>query len=807
MNKSLFLLLTLSWAVAARAQQGGMPAQQGGMSTQQGSALTATDYAHAETLLSYGTEPLVDNGPARPNWMAGDKFWYRTLTAQGSEFILVNPAKGTRSPAFDQQKLAVSLSTATGQTISGNHLPFQQIRFSADGKYVSFHAAGKNWNCDLHDYSCVADTSQSGGSDEPVGSGGAGSRGFNEELSPDGKKAAFIKEYNLWVRDVATGKETQLTTDGVKDFGYATDNAGWRHSDRPILAWSPDSRKIATFQQDQRNAGDMYLVTTNVGHPVLHAWKYPLPGDKDIATIQRVIIEVDVPKVIRLQLAPDPHRGTLSDDISSGGGFDDVNWSEDGTQLAFVSTSRDHKDEKVRIADAATGVVREVFEEKVATQYESGRAAIDWRYLPKSNEIIWYSERDNWGHLYLYDAGTGKLKNQITKGDWVVSRLVKVDEKKRLLYFMATGRESENPYFGQLYCIGFDGSHSELLTPEAGNHSIGFSPSEDYFMDTWSKPDVAPVRVLRNKDGKQIVALEKTDISRLAATGWKPPIPFSVKAHDGVTDIYGLLFTPEKLDPTRKYPIIDYIYPGPQGGSVGSWNFAASRGDNQALAELGFIVVEIEGTSNPYRSKSYHDMNYGNMSENTLPDQIAGIRQLVQRYAYIDSNRVGIWGHSGGGFATAGAMFRYPDFFKVGISESGNHDNRNYEDDWGERYDGLLANSDYEAQANQNYAKNLKGKLLLAHGLMDDNVPPSNTLLVVDALEKANKDFDLVVFPNSPHGYGPFGSYMMRRRWDYFVRNLAGLAPPQEYLLKMKPDPRNEGTGGGGGGGRRRGPE
>jgi dipeptidyl aminopeptidase/acylaminoacyl peptidase len=528
-----------------------------------------------------------------------------------------------------------------------------------------------------------------------------------------------------------------------------------------------------------------------------------LPGDKEVAMIQRVIINIDTPKVIRLQVAPDPHRATLSDDISSGGSLDDVDWNADATQLAFVSTSRDHKQEKFRIADAATGAVREVFEETVPTQYESGRRTIDWRYLAKSNEIIWYSERDNWGHLYLYDATTGQLKHQITKGDWLVSSLVKVDEKNRMLYFTVAGREPENPYFNQLYRIDFDGKRPELLTPEAGTHNITFSPSEDYFIDTYSKPDVPPVSVLRNPEGKVIVTLEKTDVSRLVATGWKPPIPFSVKAHDGTTDIYGLLFTPEKLDPNRKYPIVDYIYPGPQGGSVGTWSFAASRNDNQALAELGFIVVAIEGTSNPYRSKSFHDMSYGNMADNTLPDQVGGIRQLAQRYSYIDTNRVGIWGHSGGGFATAGAMFRYPDFFKVGISESGNHDNRNYEDDWGERYDGLAANSNYEAQANEMYAKNLKGKLLLAHGLMDNNVPPSNTMLVVDALVKANKDFDLVVFPNSPHGYGPFAPYMMRRRWDYFVKNLAGMVPPMEFELKMKQDPRNAGTGGGASGGRR----
>ncbi len=398
-----------------------------------------------------------------------------------------------------------------------------------------------------------------------------------------------------------------------------------------------------------------------------------------------MIIEVDTPKVIFIQVPPDPHRASLSDDIASSGTFDDVDWSADGSQLAFVSTSRDHKQEKFRIADAATGAVREVFTESVPTQYESGWETINWKYLPSSKEIVWFSERNNWGHLYLYDASTGKLKNPITQGDWVVTRLLKVDEKNRLLYFIVDGRQPENPYFSQLYRIGMDGKHLTLLTPEPGNHQVVLSPSKNYFIDSYSKPDLAPVTVLRSMDGKLLAILEKTDISRLAAAGWKPPIPFSVKARDGQTDIYGLLFTPTHLDPNKKYPIIDYIYPGPQGGSVGTWSFVSSHGDNQALAELGFIVMALEGTSNPLRSKSFHDMSYGNMAENTLPDQITGIRQLAGRYAYIDTSRVGIWGHSGGGFATAAAMFRYPDFFKVGISESGNHDNRNYEDDWGER--------------------------------------------------------------------------------------------------------------------------
>ena len=775
MNKYLLTATAFALALSANAQQSGQ--------------VTATDYQHAESFLSFNTEPLIDRAGIKLNWLPGNKLWYRVNTAQGSEFILVDPVKKTRSTAFDALKLANALSAAGGQTYNASKLPFQSINYSADGKSVLFTADAKKWAYNPQTNQLTADTSKI----QPIKperlTGRAARGGGNEAISPDGKRAVFIKDYNLWVRDVATGQQTQLTTDGVKDFGYATDNAGWTTSDRPIVSWSPDSKKVATFQQDQRNASDMYLVTTNVGKPTLKAWKYPLPGDKEIITIQRVIIDVDNAKVIRFNIPPDPHRATLSDDIASSGSFDDADWKADGTEFAFVSTSRDHKNEKFRIANAATGAVRDVFEETVKTQYESGWGAINWRYLPASKEIIWFSERDNWGHLYLYDATTGKLKNQITKGNFVVTKLLKVDEKNRLLYFAAGGREPGNPYFSHFYKIGFNGKGLTLLTPEDGNHSVSFSPDENYFVDTYSQPNVAPVTVLRDMKGKLLVTLEKTDISRLVATGWKAPIPVKVKAADKTTDIYGLVFTPTKMVAGKKYPVIDYIYPGPQGGGVGSWSFAASRGDNQALAELGFIVVVIEGTSNPLRSKSFHDMSYGNMAENTLPDQITAIKQLSVQYP-IDTAKVGIWGHSGGGFATATAMFRYPDFFKVGISESGNHENRNYEDDWGERYNGLVENANYDAQANQNYAKNLKGKLMLAHGMMDNNVPPYNTLLVVEALEKANKSFDLVIFPNSQHGYGQYSYYMMRRRWDYFVKNLLGAEPPYDYQIKPRPSQR-----------------
>ncbi len=716
-------LVIVSCSLAAIAQQG---------------AVTAADYARAEKMLGFATAPFVDRAGARPTYLPDGRFWYRVLTPTGGEYVLINPADGSRKIGTTMAEIGVTA---------------------------------------------------------PAGGGGRFG-GSNAVRSPDGKKEVFIKDWNLWLRDVESKKETQLTTDGVKDFGYATDNAGWTHSDRAIVLWSPDSKKVATFQQDQRHVSDMYLVTTNVGAPKLEAWKYPLPQDNEIIKIHRVIIEVDNAKTIRLKTAPDDRRSTLCDDISCAGSFDDNEWSADAKTLAFVSSSRDHKEAKLRVADAATGQVREVMEEVVATQYESGQGAVNWKYLPATKEVIWYSERDDWGHLYLYDLTTGKLKNQITKGNFVVTRLIKMDESARVLYFEANGREpGRDPYFTHFYRINFDGTGLALLTPEDGNHQVAISPDGKYFVDNFSKMDVPNVAVLRDMTGKLVADLEKADVSRLAATGWKPVKPITVKSADGKWDLYGVMFTPTNLDPKKKYPVINYIYPGPQGGGVGPRSFNASRSDHQALAELGFVVVIIDGSCNPDRSKSFHDACYGNMADNTLNDQIAGLKELAAKNTFMDLTRVGVWGHSGGGFATAAAMFRFPDFYKVGISESGNHDNRNYEDDWGERYIGLMKNdanwkSNYEDQANQNFAKNLKGKLLLAHGGMDDNVPPYNTYLVVDALIKANKDFDLLVLPNARHGYGGDSYYMMRRRWDYFVKNLLGVDPPKEYRIVPKPDPR-----------------
>jgi dipeptidyl-peptidase-4 len=755
-------------------------------------SLTTADYAHAEKFMGYNTAPLVFGAGVRPAFVAEtDRFWYRVTRENGAEFVLVDPAKGTKAPAFDHAKLAAALSSVAGTTYEAGKLPFQTVEFSADGGSITVTAAGKNFQCALDGSKCtaVAGTGRAGG-----GRGRA-----LDSPSPDKKKTAFLRDYNLWVRDIASGKETQLTTDGVKDYGYATDNAGWTKSERPVLLWSPDSKKIATYQQDQRGVGEMYLVNTTVGHPRLEAWKYPLPGDDVVTMIRRVIVDVDNKKVTSLNIAPDQHRSTLCDDVSCRSGeWEDVQWSPDASKLAFVSTSRDHKLARLREADATTGTVREITEEAVETQFESGDGKSNWKALYGTDEYLWYSEKSGYGHLYLGDSKTGKIKGGVTSGDWIVRQVVRVDEKARVIYFLGAGREKgRDPYFTHLYRVGFDGKGLTLLTPENANHDITMSPSGRYFVDSYSTPDTPPVAVVRDAEGKLISTLEKADISKLRATGWKPPVPIVVKARDGVTDVYGLLFVPTNLNPQKKYPIVNHIYPGPQAGSVGSRSFAASRGDAQALAELGFVVIEIDGMGNPTRSKKFHDAYYANMGDNTLPDQITGMKQVAQRFPYIDIDRAGIYGHSGGGYAAADAMFRYPDFFKVGISEAGNHDNRDYEDDWGERYQGLLkrntdGTTNYDDQANQNLAKNLKGHLLLAHGTMDNNVPPYNTLLVVNELIKANKDFDLIMLPNRGHGFGN-EPYMIRRRWDYFVRYLLEAEPPKGYELKT-PDPVGRGA-------------
>ncbi|MBW3655333.1 MAG: S9 family peptidase, partial [Gemmatimonadetes bacterium] len=674
---------------------------------QQTRQLTAQDYARAERFLGANTAPLVSGTAGRPTWLEDGRFWYRATTPGGSAFFVVDPARRTREALFDPTRLASALAAVSGRPVQANQIP--PFELAKDSRSITVRAQNREWSCDLQAYTCAPADSSAAAPGAPE----------NSSVSPDGRRAAFIRDFNLWEKDLATGVETQLTTGGVRDFGYATNNAGWVHGDDPVLTWSPDSRQIATFQHDGRGVSDMYLVSTNVGAPRLEAWKYPLPGDSVIFRIHRVIVSRGAdgrPRVVRLNMPPDQHRSTVSDHVQcSGGTLCDLQWYPDGSHVAFVSSSRDHKTAWFRVANAQTGEVRTLFEERSQTQL--GDASFNealWRVLPKSNELIWWSQRDDWTHLYLYDLATGRLKNRITTGEGNVMDIVRVDEASRTIYFMAQGREQgRDPYFQHLYRVGFDGRGLRLLTPENAHHSVTVSPDGRYFVDTYSTPDTPPVTVLRDATGRVVQTLERADISRLLATGWRPPTPIRMKGRDGTTDIYGLMYTPSNLDSTRTYPIVNQIYPGPQTGSVGSRSFSPARGDNQALAELGFIVVQIDGMGTPGRSKAFADAYYGRMGDNTLPDQVAGMRELARRHRFIDIDRVGIWGHSGGGFATAAAMFRHPDFFDVGVAQSGNHDNRNYEDDWGERYHAMLVKNgetdNYAQEANQTHAANLRG--------------------------------------------------------------------------------------------------
>lgn len=747
--------------------------------------LTADDYARAERWMGYNTAPLVFRTAVRPNWLPDDRFWYRVNVPGGAEFILVDPARASREPAFDHTALAASLSKATGESFTAVTLPFQQVELSSDGTAVLFTFRERRWTCERQSGACTSVAAPSPETAQrPYGTAPAA-----QVLSPDGRRAAFIRDYNLWVRDVTTGAETQLTSDGVKDYGYATNDAGWTRSDAPVVVWSPDSRKLASFRHDARGVGEMYYVNTVVGHPTLTTHKYPLPGDEKIFSIERLVIDVEERKITRFDMPADPHRSSLCDHVVCGGTWADVEWSPDSREVAFVSTSRDHKREDLRVADAATGRVRDILAERAETFFESGQGRVNWRYLPASSEVIWFSRKDDYGHLYLHDAGTGFQKSRITTGEGNVAQVLRVDEKARTIYFVGNGKEpGRDPYFRHFYRISFDGKGQTLLTPEDADHTIDLSPSGRYFVDAYSRPDAPPVIVLRDAEGDVVLPLERGDITRLEAAGWKPPVPITVKARDGRTDLYGLLYRPTNFDPAKRYPIINHIYPGPQTGSVGSRSFSASRGDAMAIAELGFVVVQIDGMGTPWRSRTFHEAYYGNMGDNTLPDQVAGMKELASRHPWIDLDRAGIYGHSGGGFATAAAMFRYPDFFKVGVSQAGNHDNRIYEDDWAEKWQGLLVEradgtSNYDDQANQTHAKNLKGKLLIAHGTMDTNVPVYNTLLVVNELIRHNKDFDLILYPNRGHGFGN-EPYMVRRRWDYFVRHLLGAEPPEHYEMR-----------------------
>lgn len=756
---------------------------------------TAADYARACGLLASNAERLIFHTVENPAWLPSGKLWYRTRTAAGFALVLVDPASRSRKTVCDVAKLAHAMLLAGEQVDVARELSFDSLTLSADECSIEFQLQSMRWRYDIASGTCSrAATSRS-----------------NVCVSPDGQREVFVADYNLWLREIASGRETQLTTDGVEDFGYAVDNSGRQRSARPCVLWSPDSRRIATIQQDEREVGEMYLVRAGRGHPTLERWKYPMPCDAKIPLVHRLIIDVQSGRHVRLKLAPDLLRSASWLGVAQcHDGTLEAQWSADGTRLAFISLTRDHRCARLQVADASSGEVRTLFEESTSGFYEcaiSARHALrtagapNWRLLNRTQEIIWYSSRDDWSHLYLYDLGTGRLKNQITSGAWNVAQLLHVDEQSRTIYFLAVGREQgRNPYFEHLYRIGFDGTGLTLLTQEDATHSVSLSPCGEYFVDSCSRSDNSPIASLRDRHGRTLMMLERADISRLVSAGWRPPMHIVVKARDGSTDLHGLLFKPSHFEDRRKYPIVNAIYAGAILGSVIPWGrtrqwgeFAPAHGllgDAQALAELGFIVVMIDGIGTPLRSRTFHQAHHGDYGDGTLPDQVAAMKQLAQRWSWIDIERAGIYGISGGGYRAARAILTYPDFFKVAVSIAGNHDPMSYSDEYSEKFIGLQRSqpdgtSNYDAMANMALASNLKGRLLLVHGLMDSNVAPYHTLLLVDALISANKDFDLLLLPHQGHAVeaGPVGRYLIRRHWDYFVRHLLGSEPPRECSM------------------------
>jgi len=766
----------------------------GGLAGAREQALTREDYARAEQFLSWNAVKLARNLDVTPNWIEkSERFWFKNETADGKEFLVVDAEKGTSEPAFDHARLAAALSEGAGKAYAANKLPFETLAFVRGGTAIEFDVEKDHWSCELKGYTCKKSAAA-----KPSG---------GEVVSPDKKWAVFVKEHNLFLRSMATKQESALTTDGKKDDEYAVQpesNTSAISSrillgkNQPIEAiWSPDSKKVITYRLDQTKVREAYLIQSvapgeiGAARPVLYSYHYPFPGDKNVPLLKYVIFDLTSksPEIAVNEPALELNAFTPMD-------FHWVWWGRDGKSVYLLQKDRPNRTLKLNVADAS-GAVRTIVEEHGATQIEPtpefGDAPLV-RVLGDGAEVIWFSERDGWGHLYLYDAKTGKLKNQITSGAWLVRGIEHVDEAKRWVYFSAAGREKgEDPYLRHLYRVRLDGSGLELLTPESGDHNVTFSASGKYFFDAYSRADVAPVFVVRSANGNVVREVAKADIGELMAKGWTTPEPFQAKAADGVTDIYGVIYKPANFDAAKKYPVLDSIYPGPQSGRVPKTLFGKGRsgcfdayGQAPALAQLGFVVITVDGRGTPLRSKAFHDYSYGKLGDaGGLEDHVAAIKQLAEKYPYMDLTRVGMYGHSGGGYGTVRAMLTYPDFYKVGVASSGEHDMRGYLAEWGEKYEGPLEGENYVEASNPALAltAKLKGKLLIAWGDMDDNVPPSLELQLVHSLIKTNQDFDTLVLPNRNHSLLN-DPYFIRRLWDYLVRNLMGKEPPQGYEIK-----------------------
>ncbi|HEY9369686.1 S9 family peptidase [Streptomyces sp.] len=737
---------------------------------------TTEDYQAAEQLLRRPARPgeLVVGDKVRPQWIdQGTRFWYAVSNGAGKRFALVDPAAGSREPAFDHARLAAALADACGQQVDPEALPFAGIELTDNA--VEFAAFGAYWRCRLDDYIC-----------EPAEFTPPGSP--LEVTSPDGKVAVSKRGNDLWARSLSDGREWPLTTDGEPGYGYGsgpecTSNAtllrkiGLPHLP-PALAFSPDSTKVLTHRTDERAVRQTHLVEARPadgGAPALHTQRYAYPGDEHLPQAELVVLDVAQGTTVRAEA--EPLLMPQFSPITAKWAW----WAEDGTAVYYLSRPRDQRTLTLHRLDPATGEVTEVLRETGETRVEPNQ----WMYEAPivavlADEVLWYSQRDGWGHLYRYDLHTGELLGQVTSGQWAVRQILRVDEAERVVYFTASGLVEADPYLRTVCRAGLDGSGFAKVTDDELDHIVTLAQNQQYFIDSASTVDTPPVTTVRDWTGQVLVELERADIGKLAATGWTAPERFCVKAADGVTDVYGVLYRPRGFDPARRYPVVDNLYPGPQVNRVAPCFDPGGMGmDAEPLAALGFVVIALDGRGTPGRSKAFHDASYGHLADaGCLADHVAALRQLVDTRPWMDLEKVGVFGHSGGGFAAARAMLDHPDTYKAAVALSGSHDARTFNPGFVETYDGADNPDAWARTSNVDLADRLSGKLLLVHGEMDDQVHPHHTLRLADRLVAADKDFELLIVPGAEHTLIDHIAYVRKRAWDFLVRELTGTQPP-----------------------------
>lgn len=724
---------------------------------------TVEDYNRAYALREkYNAKHVLYAGVV-PHWVdQTSAFWYVRQTEKGKEYVKVDAASKKRTALFDQQKMASALTEKAGREINAYNLPLQNCRLNISLDTLRFQLDGKFWaysikNNRLLDEGAIPSRGKERHwmevDDEKEGS---------PVTSPDGKWTAFIKNDNVYVREVATGKEKQLSQDGTLSNYYSS-----------YIQWSPDSKSVVSCRIRPVEKRYVYYVESSPAdqaQPKLHKQEYAKPGD-ELRFKVPCIFEVESGRRLIPSTELFSHQYELSGPM----------WNADSKAITFEYNERGHKVYRVLEMSAVDGSVRTLIEEREEKYVNYPR--IYRNYLSDGKRIIWSSERDNYNHLYLYDRATGKPLNQITKGEWYVRGVQHVDEANEVIYFSANGmKKGEDPYLIHYYKINFDGSNLVELTPEEGMHQCWYSSDYKYLVDVYSKVDQAPIAVLRDaKNGKIRMQLDKADISALLANGWKAPEVFSAKGRDGKTDMWGVIYRPSNFDPSKKYPVIEYIYSGP-GDQYVPKTFSSYNWWMTSLAELGFIVVQVDGMTTSFRSKEFEEVCYKNLKDAGLPDHIAWIKAAAQKYPYMDIDRVGIFGCSAGGQESTGAVLFHPEFYKAAYSACGCHDNRMDKIWWNELWMGYPVDESYSACSNVDNAHLLSRPLMLVVGELDDNVDPASTMQVANALIKANKDFELVVIPGAHHTMGEdFGEH---KRYDFFVRHLMGVTPPSWDKVK-----------------------